>query len=148
MRLGGRGGHPHKDLGAVELLGQGVGAPLEGVHGPQLLHLLDVLDLEVVVGVAVLVAHARGQLGLRGGQRDGRAGGVAEAGEGDAARVVLGEEDVGRVEGRGLGRGRVVDDGVGGRERGGPRGEEGVVGGNLEGSLRASDGLVAAGRGH
>lgn len=49
--------------------------------------------------------------------------------------------------GRGLGRGRVVDDAIGGGKGRGAVGEERVVGGELEGALGAGRRLVAAGGG-
>lgn len=63
-----------------------------------------------------------------------------------ASGVVLRKEDEGGVVGRGFGRGRVVDDGCGGREGSRAVGHEGGVRGDFEGSLGSCCRLMATRR--
>lgn len=103
----GRRSHLHKDGRALKLASQLLHAPRQGILAAQAAHLLNVLLGEVVLWLAALVAHLRGQVGLCRYAAAVIGGGVAaavaaEAQDGLAAGVVAREEDEGRVLGRGL----------------------------------------------
>lgn len=101
-----RRSHLHKDSRALKLASQLLHAPRQGILAAQAAHLLNVLLGEVVLWLAALVAHLRGQVGLcrYAAVVGGRVAAAAatEAQDGLAAGVVAREEDEGRVLGRGL----------------------------------------------
>lgn len=154
MCLGCRRRNLHKNGRAVEPARQSRDAPRQRVLGAQAAHLLDLRRGEVVPGLvgASRVPHLGGQGGGRGrggcgrGSCGGDAGGTAHACDGSTSGVAWREEEERRVFGRGLGRGRVVDDAGPGWEWRGAVGEEGVVGCDFEGALGAGGGFVAAHR--